>query len=249
MKHSPPHPAPPAPARSGAAVSASDLVYENLRERILNFALPPGATLARKDVAELYDVSQTPVREALQRLEQDGLVLIYPQSRTVVARIDVRQLFETQFLRVAVETEVVRRCTRKPDAEAMNRAAALLKMQRALVNDMGQPDLFTELDRDFHRTFFQAIGMDEIRNMLARRLGHLARCQRLELPQKGRAKNIVHAHQAILDGIASGDPERAASAMRVHLSGTISRVAAIRADYPDYFTADALPERDLLAMP
>ena len=87
-----------------AGLAAPDRVYSELRARILAFDLPPGTTLSRADLAEAHGVSQSPIREALQRLRDEGLVLIYPQSRTVVSRIDMRQLFETQFLRVAVET-------------------------------------------------------------------------------------------------------------------------------------------------
>lgn len=229
-------PDPPRPARDGAATGAPDRVYTALRESILKFDLPPGAVLSRSDIARAYGVSQTPVRDALQRLGQDRLVLIYPQSRTVVAPIDVRQLAETHFLRVAVETEVVRRLAEAGDPDLLKRARGLVQMQRALVGAADQMDLFSELDRDFHRSLFEAAGVMSLHAMLIARLGHLFRCQRLELPRDGKARDIVEAHEAILDGIAAGDPEQAASAMRAHLSGTISRVEQIQAEHPDYFS-------------
>ena len=77
------------------ASAAPDRVYAGLRERILNFELPPGTALSRNEIAANYNVSQAPVREALQALEEDGLVVIVPQSRTTVSKIDVVQLFET----------------------------------------------------------------------------------------------------------------------------------------------------------
>ncbi|WP_238367352.1 GntR family transcriptional regulator [Mesobacterium pallidum] len=224
----------------GTGAGAPDRVYAALRARILNFDLPPGAVLSRNEIAEAYGVSQTPVRDALQRLGSDGLVRIYPQSRTVVAPIDARQLSETHFLRVAVETEVVRRLARTGAPETIKRARGLVQMQRALVGSLDQMDLFWELDRDFHRSLFDAAGVGALDTMVTDRMGHLIRCQRLELPRAGKTEAIVAAHAAILDGIASGDPERAAQAMRDHLSGTIGRVESIRAEHPGYFTEGAL---------
>ena len=143
---------------------------------------------------------------------------------------------ETHFLRVAVETEVVRRLAERKDDAVLSRARAIVKMQRALMEEGEQMDMFADLDRDFHRSLFEAINMVSLNELLTDRLGHLYRCQRLELPREGKTWDIVEAHEAILTGIQSGDPEKAAAAVRRHLSGTINRVESIRADHPDYFT-------------
>lgn len=227
---------------SSAPAGAPERVYKALRERVLSFDLPPGAVLSRSDIAHEYAVSQTPVRDAMIRLEQEGLVRIFPQSKTLVAPIDVRQLSETHFLRVAVETEIVRQLVSAKDETLLKRAKGILQMQRALMDAPDQMDLFSDLDRDFHRSLFEAVGMVSLHEMLTDRLGHLYRCQRLELPREGKAQDIVDKHAAILAGIESGDPAKAAAAVRAHLSGTISRVETIRAEYPDYFTDGKLSD-------
>ncbi len=228
---------PPQSLRRGAEVpgTAVDRVYLDLRERIVAFDLPPGATLSRNDLASEYSVSQTPVREALQRLEQDGLIRIFPQSKTVVAPIDQEQLDETHFLRVAVECEVVRRVTVQGDIETVQRARGLVRMQEALQDDTSQMRLFDDIDRAFHLTFFESAGVAPLHAMLSRRLGHLARCQRLELPRTGKMSQIVDGHRDVVDSVASGNPEAAAHAMREHISGTIRRIASLRDDFPQYF--------------
>ncbi len=226
---------------TGTPLAAPDRVYADLRERIINFDLPPGAMLARNDLATTYGVSQTPVREALQRLEQDGLIRIYPQSKTVVSQIDVRQLNETLFLRVAVETEVVRRLAKAPERDqVIARARALVQMQQVLAEGGQEMDMFADLDRSFHLLLFASVGMGSLHAMLVSRLGHLYRCQRLELPRDGKMQNIVDAHQSILDMLGTGDPEAAAEAMRAHLSGTINRIQGLQRDFPDYFTGGEL---------
>src|SRR5690606_18432789 len=94
------------PPAEGGHPSAASRVYAGLRSRIISLQLLPDTTLSRSEIAERYEVSQSPVREAIQRLEKEGLVISYPQSRTVVSKIDIAHARETQFLRVSVEIEV-----------------------------------------------------------------------------------------------------------------------------------------------
>lgn len=216
--------------------SGPERLYDELRERILNFDLPPGCVLNRIDLATRYGVSQTPVRDALQRLAQEGLVLIYPQSKTIVAPIDMQKLGETHFLRMSVETEVVRRLSLSRPEGTLKRARAIVQMQQTLIEAEGDMDMFTDLDRKFHRTLFEAVNMVSLHTLLSNRLGHLYRCQRLELPRAGKQQDIVQAHQSILDGIAAKDADSACKAMRAHLSGTVSRIDAIHAAHPAYFS-------------
>ncbi len=216
--------------------TAVDAVYQDLRGRILRLELKPDAVLVRNDLATQYKVSLTPIREALQLLEQDGLVRILPQSGTLVTRIDPDALEQAHFLRISTEVEVARRLAIDPAPASLKRAQAIVDMQAALIGDADQMDMFSELDRSFHRTLFEGAGVEKIYAMVARRQGHMARCQRLELPQAGRMETIVEAHRDIIRGIAAGDAEQAAAAMRNHLTGTINRVDSIRAANLDYFT-------------
>lgn len=217
---------------SGSAVTR---VYEELRRRIVSLELAPDTTLSRVELAEEYGVSQTPVREAMQRLDQEGLVKVYPQSRTVVSRINTQELHENQFLRVSLETEVVRRLAEQRDDTIVKRARMIIKMQESVLEDVSQIQVFNDLDREFHRTLFEGVGMQKLHQMINAKLGHLARCQRLELPRIGKMQDILKGHRAIIDGIAEGAPESAVAAMRKHLTGTILSIDSLRKDYPDYF--------------
>lgn len=219
-----------------AARSAPEAIYEDLRARILHFDLAPDQVLSRSELAAGYGVSLTPIREALQALEQDGLVRIRPQSGTVVTRIDQSELEQAHFLRVAAETEVVRRLAARRDPALLRRLRSLLTLQDVLVGDTEQMDMFSELDRSFHRMLFEAAGVEVVYHMVARRMGHLMRCQRLELPQGGKMDSIVTAHRLVVEAIAAEDEDAAAAAMRRHLAGTITRLEGLRADFPDWFT-------------
>ena len=127
-------------------------IYDAIFSRIVQGQYRPIHRIGIATLAQALGVSTTPVREALQRLEEDGLVRIFPQSKTVVARIDEAQLKEVHFLRVAIETEVARRMAEKGDMAALKRARSFVRMQEALQDDPSQMLLFNELDRAFHLT-------------------------------------------------------------------------------------------------
>lgn len=227
----------PGAQATGVSSTASGRVYESLRTRIITLELPPDTVLSRVELAQEYGVSQSPIREAMQRLEQDGLILIYPQSKTVVSRIDIAQLNEAHFLRVAVELEVVRTLALGEDQELLNTLDSLLDMQAALVGNERDYALFQEMDDAFHHTLFAAVGQQSLHDLLRARAGHLARARSLDLPTTGKRRAIMKAHRAIVEAIRQQDPSAAESAMRDHLSGTVQRIDALQAQYPDYFLA------------
>src|SRR5215217_1078117 len=87
---------------------AAPQVFERLREAIIHLDLSPGTTLSRATLATQFGVSSTPIRDALMRLEEEGLVEVFPQYSTVVSRIDIRLAQQAQFLRHALELEIVK---------------------------------------------------------------------------------------------------------------------------------------------
>ncbi len=192
-------------------------------------------TLSRVELAEKYEVSQTPVREAMQQLEQDGLVQVFPQSRTVVSKIDVAQLKEAHFLRFAVECEISRHLAKAGDPARTAKARTIVRMQAALGGNTEEADLFNGLDEAFHESLYAALGHSNLHRLIKSRSGHMARARRLELPSEGKMQSITEAHQAILDTIESGDEMAAVAAVQEHLSGTISHIGALIDANPDYF--------------
>lgn len=222
--------------RAAPPMNAAQRVYDDLRERIIHFDLPPETTLSRQDLAAVYEVSQTPVREAILRLGEEGLVRIYPQSRTIVSKIDIPQLREAHFLRVSVETEVVRHLALRGGDVAVRDAAAILAEQRTLAEIPSAMERFTELDDAFHESLFRAVNQTGLFHMLKAKTGHLARLRRLDLPSKGKFAAILEAHAAIVAAISAGDEAAAAAAMRHHLTGTISSIDALVEANPAYFS-------------
>lgn len=224
------------PGAVGLAGGTAQRVYNDLRHRIITLDLPPDTTLARNELTDTYDVSQTPIREALQLLRQEGLVRIYPQSKTVVTRIDVPEIFEAHFLRVALETEVCRElAARDNNSATVTRARSIIRMQEAVANDPSQLAVFQELDELFHQTLFVGVGRGGLQALVRERSGHLERLRRLHLPERGKILNILGGHRAIIDAVAERDVDGAIRAIREHLGQTVAQVEALRREFPDYF--------------
>lgn len=214
--------------------STAEQLYEALRHRILTLDLTPGMQLSRNDLASTYRVSQTPVRDALRLLEQEGLVVVYPQSRTEVARIDLDQARETQFLRVSLELEVVRALCEAEDRTGPDEAARILQMQRTAldIDDMAR---FSQLDRDFHRAMFRAAGVEALWQVVEARSGHINRLRNLNLLDPDKASTILAAHAQLLERLRARDITGAQAAVRDHLSGTLASADAIKAAHREFF--------------
>lgn len=219
-----------------SGMSAVQRVYEHLRSRIISLELPPNALLSRAELARDYDVSQTPLREALQRLESEGLVNIFPQSRTEVTRLVTAEIQEAHFLRIAIETEVLRRLAGACDPAVLGRLKTIVTMQEALADNPAELPAFQELDELFHQTLLAGVGQERLHALLRARTGHLNRLRRLDLPGPGKIARILDGHRAIIAALEARDPDAAQAAIRDHLSQTISRLEELRAQRPDYFS-------------
>lgn len=214
-------------------------VYEYLREEILNLVLKPGTVLPRGELTVHFGLSVTPIRDALIRLEEDGLVDIYPQHATRVRGIHLGSARQAHFLRLAIELEVVRELAGRSDAALVQSLRGMLGQQRAALADQDL-DAFTRIDQNFHHRLYGAAGVEELWRLMRSRSGNMDRLRRLHLPLNNKAGSVLEDHTDIVDAIGRGDVEGAAAALRRHLSGTLSELDSLQMQYPDYW----VPEQD-----
>lgn len=212
---------------------AAPQVVEALRAAIVSLELAPGLALDRAELAQGFGVSQTPVRDALMRLSEEGLVLIRAQYTTQVSRIDVPAAREAHVLRRSVEIEIARQLASAHDDAVI----AGLRLQLALQASLAaKKDFigFIAADKAFHRLMYEAAGLPRLWSVVVRMSGHVDRLRLLHIPTAGKTEQILGAHQTILEAIESRDPEAAQHAVRDHLSGTLASVDDIQKRYPEY---------------
>ncbi|HEY8878889.1 MAG TPA: GntR family transcriptional regulator [Roseateles sp.] len=212
---------------------AAPQVVEALRTAIVSLELKPGSALDRAELALKFGISQTPVRDALIRLSEEGLVLIRAQYTTQVTRIDVPAAREAHFLRRSIEIEIARLLAQSPDPAVIAALRAQLARQVELAATKDYP-AFIAADKEFHRLMYVAAGLPRLWSVVTRMSGHVDRLRLLHVPTDGKAESIMDGHQAILQAIESGDADAAQQAVREHLSGTLASVEEIQQRYPEY---------------
>jgi DNA-binding GntR family transcriptional regulator len=214
--------------------TAADLVYGALYEAISNMALLPGTLLQEKTLTQRFGVSRTPVREALIRLAEDGLVDVFPQSGTFVSRVPVDAIPEAVLIRQALEDMAVRRTAEIATPIDMARLDVLLTQQR-LMAELTDTGAFHEADEGFHEAIAQIAGYSSLGRLLRQVKLQINRARRLTLPVEGRMMQVIAEHRLVRDAIGDHDVPAAREAMKTHLSVVIPDVAWLRRQYPDYF--------------
>jgi GntR family transcriptional regulator, rspAB operon transcriptional repressor len=224
--------------RMDRARYAAPQVFDALRELIVSLELVPGTVLPRAELAAHYGISQTPIRDALMKLGEEGLVDIFPQHATMVSRIDIAAARQAHFLRRSLELEIVRSLAGKTAPEVAALVQGLRGHIERQTRALGPQEYgdFISADREFHRSLYEAAGVGELWQLVRRHSGHVDRLRRLHLPAKGKAEAVVRDHTRIVEAIERREPLAAQEALRSHLAGTLAFVDEIRTRYPAYVT-------------
>lgn len=224
----------------------SDVVYRDLRRAIVTMELVPGTPISESALTEHYGISRTPVREAILRLAEEGLVDVVPKSGTFVSRIPLSIFRESLVARRALEAVTVRAAAeRASESDIMRLRAIVLRQQERI--DAGQADLFDLADNDFHASIAAAGNYPGIWDMVQQIRLQVERYRRLVPPREGRMKKAVGEHSAVLDAIARRDAENAVRRMNEHLNKPQLDIAVFRDLWPDYFIFDAALEDEALS--
>ena len=199
-----------------AEQSRQDLAYNTIKQRIMDLTYRPGQPLVEVDLADELGLSRTPIREALQRLENEGMVVNTGGRGRAVYSLSVEHTRELFDIKNTIEALVSRRAAERGDA-------AQLAAMRAAFEDMkaaaaqGDSDAWFQADKRFHEHLFEAAAMPRAK-LLVQSLNEQWHRLRVGYTALGmRMNESLGEHQAILEAIAARDPEGAARATSEHL--------------------------------
>ena len=209
-------------------------VRKIIEGRIVTNALRPGERLSENDLAVLLGVSRQPIREALIRLTEAGLVRVMPQRATVVTRISVARVNSARFLRAAVERAVVREAALTAEPQHIAHMRLLIREQTAAIRQ-GDHAAFLALDDDLHRSFAISIAHEDVWRTLHNVKLQMDRVRYLSLPDATPSSRLIRQHTAIVDAIAASDPDTAEAMMQQHLAELLSSLPRLVERLPDYF--------------
>jgi GntR family transcriptional regulator, rspAB operon transcriptional repressor len=212
----------------------SPQIYELLRRAITTLAMLPSESLSEQELAAQLGVSRTPVREALIRLADDGLIDILPQRGSFVAPIRLKEVEEAQFIREALEVAVVRRIAGHVGADFIDFGRDNLARQERAVKNVDR-DSFLELDEAFHKNFCEAAGLPRSWRAIQVVKLQIDRVRYLSLPERGRLEVVLAQHKAIFAAVIDGPPDAAAAEMSRHLREVLRTVQTLNVQRPDLF--------------
>lgn len=220
---------------------ASGTALAWLRDEILSGRMRPGQALSENEVAHRLGLSRTPIREAIIRLESDGLLLVRPQVGTLVAPIDVEAVADVQFLREAIECRTVALAARRVSPADARELRAQLKEQ-ARIAARGDHAAFVPLDDRMHQKLIAIAGRPRVWSAIEDAKAQLDRVRFLSLEDPAWLATIHSQHEDIVEHVLAGDADGAVAAMAIHLRAVFASIETIAKTSPEYFrTAPVTP--------
>lgn len=220
--------------------TAAARIYAELRAELVSLQRRPGAPIIETEIARSYGVSRTPVREAILRLSDEGLVEIFPQSGIFVSRIPLAALPEAIIVRRSLEETTTRMATERASASQILGLHAILERQRE-AEKADDREAFHQADEAFHAAIAEIAGHPGIWKLILQVKVHVDRFRWLTLPQRGRMAEVIAEHEAVMAAMEARDPAAAGAAMTRHLERLLADIAATQHNNPEFFDEQRQP--------
>ena len=190
-------------------LSATDLAYQTLKREILSNLLAPGTSISIENYVHSLKLSRTPVREAVLRLEREGLIEVRPRQGTFVAPLDLRQIRELYAVRRLLEGEAARLAASRIPRDPLDSLLQELK-------SLHDPRTLFERGQAVHALCAQYCGNQTLRQMLESVQDHFIRFRSLSLQIPEKLLSSHREHLAILEALAVPDGDLAQQRMHLH---------------------------------
>jgi DNA-binding GntR family transcriptional regulator len=210
---------------SGASAAGGRLlrekVYDQLRVEMISCALPPGTEIRENELALRFGVSKSPVRDALMRLEREGLVITLPRQGYRVAPVSLADVQDMFHLRDALEQACMERIVRRASDEQL---AALDAFRQ--YNPADWPGGFVAYNREFHRTLARISGNARMRDQLIDLIDQMERAVQLSVSslKKGNPQSLVDEHVELVNALQGRQASRAQRLISRHVAEAGKRV-------------------------
>ena len=224
--------------------SRGELVFETLKQEILDLRLKPGQMIGENEICARFNVSRTPVRDALRLLQEQGFVETIPYRGTYVTLLSLDNIKQMIYMRVAVETMVLRDFLRVKNPMVMEEVRHQIAMQEALIQEKDfEPEQFYRMDAQMHSVWFHAMRRQKLWDMLQAQQLHYTRFRMLDFITETDFTRIIEEHKKLFACVEAGDERAVEEMLKEHLYYSMKRMRkSIEVDYKDYFEEE--PEED-----
>jgi len=209
-------------------------IYRILRKSIINCKILPGAVLSEKDISSQFNVSRQPVREALIKLAEAGLVEIWPQRGTFVTKISVKKVTDGQFIREVVECAIIGKAA-KIAQESDIKKLELNLMEQKIALQTSNAQLFLDKDDEFHQILMDIIDCPMAWQTIENIKAMMDRVRFLTLEDITPPSVLIEQHERIYKAIQEGNSRRAVIAQREHLQAILKSIKVVAKQNNDWF--------------
>ncbi|MBQ6642471.1 MAG: GntR family transcriptional regulator [Saccharopolyspora sp.] len=206
--------------------STAAIVADQLRSAIMYGSLPPGTQMGEAELSSRLGVSRGPLREAMQRLVQEGLLHSEPHRGLFVTTLDADDVADIYLARLAVERAACERIIRKHRVEAV---AELTAAQARIVSAAGRGDAIelSDADQEFHETLVRVSGSPRLQRMAQTLLVEKRMClTALQDKYTADAQTLVDEHTGLVDAIEDGDEVLLLQRLEAHMNDALERLNA-----------------------
>ncbi|WP_187428218.1 HTH-type transcriptional repressor RspR [Roseobacter fucihabitans] len=196
-------------------VSVTDRVHRLLRQAIIGVQLAPGTPISENSLSQQLSISRSPVRAAIQRLAEEGLVEVSPQRGSYVAALHMDQMHDSHFVRRSLELALLHETAQLWTPEMTAQLRAVIADQERAVNAR-DADLFLTLDETFHRTLAELSGRKGVWAAIQAPYTALGRFHHY-WAKMDRLADVLREHRAIIAALEQGDGDAAKAALATHL--------------------------------
>ena len=193
----------------------SEKAYRLIKDKVVTLELPPSAVIDEHVLMQELGLGRTPIREALQRLDSEGLVNIVPRRGTFVNDISVTDLQKIFELRIIMEGFCARLAAQRVTQAQLDRMENVLQELDQLQES--DPQALMSIDRRFHRLLYTAADNEFMTDILDRLYDLSLRLWYLVLNRLSEVKHSIEQHLIVLDALKEGDADRAEAVIRKHI--------------------------------
>lgn len=198
-------------------------VVESIRAAILEGTLLAGSPLVEARIAEEMGISRAPVREALRKLEEEGLVVSIPYKGTYVTQIKPEAMLEIASLRIVLEGFAAEQALPRLRGEGLERLKALIGEMRSAAVE-GNEGLLVEQHMSFHRTFYELAGNSLLLQFWTIIESQLRLYLRVNLRTFGTLEEVADCHEETIDAVETGDLDSLKAHLALHIGGAADRM-------------------------
>lgn len=200
----------------------------------MNMVLEPGMDVSVQKLSERYGVSRTPVREAIVRLQQLGLVEVYPKRKTVVSEIDLQRVYEEGFIRMSLESAVVDDFITHCSGLVIDTMQELIKKQKKYISKENFKEFYA-IDNRFHKLIFETAKKTLAWLTIEEVTSHYNRVRLLQGKRIGVEAIGIDNHEQMVEAARKGDADALRRIMLEHSNHHLAQVKSMFEQYPQFF--------------